>query len=201
MTKNKWLLVSVLSAVSSVAGLAAAQPGGAGHFAKMDTNADGVVTAAELQARALARWTESDANKDGKVTADEMKAQCTAHKQERFTKRDTNGNGTLERAEVQKMPEAVFTKLDTDKSGTLSQAELASGPHKHGDQGPRGEGRALRGDVDQDGAVTQAEALAGVTKKLARMDANGDGTLTQDELGHGRRGRHHSERGAHSDVE
>jgi Ca2+-binding EF-hand superfamily protein len=189
------LLVSVLSAISSVGGVAAAQPGGHGHFEKLDANADGVVTTAELQARVLERWTQSDANQDGKVTADEMKAQFAAHKQERFTKRDANGNGVLERAEVQKMPQEKFAKLDADQSGTLSQAELANGHMKHGGKGPRGEFKGLPGDADKDGAVTKAEATAGVAKMAARMDANGDGKLTQDELGRG----HGCHRGARSD--
>jgi len=198
MTKNKWLLVSVLSAISSVGGLAAAQPGGPGHFEKLDANADGVVTTAELQSRVLERWTKSDTNQDGKVTADEMKAQFVAFKQERFTKRDANGNGVLERSEVQRMPEGMFSKLDTDKSGTLSPAELTSAHMKRGGKGPRGEFKGLPGDADKDGAVTKAEATAGVAKMAARIDANGDGTLTKDELGRGH-GRHH--RGPRSDAE
>jgi len=197
MTKNKWLLVSVLSAVSGV-GIAAAQPGGAGHFAKLDTNADGVVTTAEFEARVLEHWTKSDANQDGKVTADEMKAQFAAHKQERFTKRDANGNGVLERTEVEKMPEVFFTKLDTDKSGTLSQTELQSGHSKHGDKGAReGKFRGLPGDADNDGAITKAEALTGVQKMAKHIDANGDGTLTKDEFGRGHGRRH---QGTRADV-
>jgi len=198
MTKNKWLLVSVLSAIASVGGVAAAQPDGPGHFAKLDANADGVVTTAELQTRVLERWTKSDANQDGKVTADEVKAQFAAFKQERFTKRDANGNGVLERTEVQRMPEGMFAKLDADESGTLSQAELAKVHRKHGGKGPRGAFKGLPGDADKDGAVTKAEATAGVAKMAAHIDANGDGTLTKDELGRGH-GRHH--RGPRSDAE
>ena len=188
MTKNKWLLVSVLSVVSGVGGLAAAQPGGSGRFEKLDTNGDGVVTSAEMQTGLLERWTKADSNQDGKVTAEEMKAQFAAHKQERFGKRDSNGNGVLERTEVEKMPADVFTKLDADKSGTLSPAELASGHFEHGGKGPGGEHKGLPGDADNDGSVTKAEAVAGAQKLVAHMDKNGDGSLTKDELGHGRGG-------------
>lgn len=45
-----------------------------GHFQKMDTNGDGVVTADEHAAMAAKHFSKMDANGDGKVTSDEMKA-------------------------------------------------------------------------------------------------------------------------------
>lgn len=178
-TQNKWLLVSMISTLAGV-GVAAAQPGG-DHFAKMDTNGDGTVTTAEFEAGALARWTEADANKDGKVTADEFKAVHEAHKQERFTKEDVNGDGLLQRSEVAKMPEEFFTKLDANKDGALSKDELASMKH-HGKSPEEGRARPLPGDENNDGVVTKAEAVAGSQKWAKKIDANGDGTLTKEEL-------------------
>jgi hypothetical protein len=61
MAKNKWPLVSLLSAVSMGSGLAAAQPGGAGRFARLDAKTDRVVTVAMFQTRALERFTRADA--------------------------------------------------------------------------------------------------------------------------------------------
>lgn len=188
MTKNKWLLVSVVSALAGV-GVAAAQPGGRDHFAKMDANGDGVVTTTEVQASFLERWTKSDVNKDGKVTADEFKASHAQHGQEHFAKLDTNQNGVIERTEISKMPEEHFSRIDTDKSGTLSQAELVAGRPQHHGKGRQGhELRGLPGDADNDGAVTKTEAVAGAQKFTQKLDANSDGKLTQDELakkGHG----------------
>ncbi|MDB4976401.1 MAG: hypothetical protein JWN48_4742 [Myxococcaceae bacterium] len=192
MTKNKLLLVSVLSTLAGV-GVAAAQPGGPTHLAKLDTNADGVVSTAELEAGALQRFTSADANQDGKLTADEMKAAFAAHKQERFSQRDANGNGVLERSEVPRMPDAWFAKVDADKSGTLSPTELQNAHLAHHG---KGESQKLHGDADGDGVVTQAEALAGADKLAKKLDSNGDGKLTTDELAnapwhaHGHRGHH-----------
>lgn len=203
MTKNKLLLVSVLSALAGV-GVAAAQPGGPNHFAKLDTNADGVVTTPEFQAGALARFESADVNKDGKVTTDEMKAAFAQHKQERFGKRDANGNGSLERSEVEKMPDEMFARLDADKSGSLSAAELENAPWgHHGAHGGKGELKRLPGDADGDGVVTKTEAVAGADQWAKKLDTNGDGKLSQDELSHFRGhhgGGHHGSCAKSSDA-
>ena len=52
---------------------------------------------------------------------------------------------------------------------------------------PRGGGMMMRADANDDGVVTRAEALAG--ERFDRMDANGDGRLTVDELPAMRMGR------------
>ena len=198
MTKNKLLLVSVLSALAGVSAVAA-QPGGPNHFAKLDTNADGVVTTPEFQAGALARFESADTNQDGKVTSDEMKAALAQHKQERFGKRDANGNGSLERSEVPKMPDDVFARLDTDKSGSLSAAELQNAPWGHHG---KGELKHMPGDADGDGVVTKSDALAGADQWAKKLDTNGDGKLTPDELSHfggHHRGGHHGSCAEHSD--
>lgn len=191
MTKNKVLLISVLSALAGVS-VAAAEDGGAPHFGKLDTNGDGTVTTAEFEAGALARFTRSDTNKDGKVTADEAKAHFAAHKQEMFEKKDANGNGVLERAEVARMPEQRFARIDGDKSGTLSPSELESAHPFRGAKGKawRGHHKGLPGDANGDGVLTQDEAVTGAKSFAKKLDANGDGKLTQDELarGHGHRG-------------
>jgi Ca2+-binding EF-hand superfamily protein len=194
MTKNKLLLVSVLSSVGIV-GVAAAQGDGAEHFKKLDTNGDGVVTTAELTAGALERWTRSDTNKDGKVTADEAKAQLATHKQEMFGKRDANGDGKLTKDETGKMPEARFTALDTDKDGALSVSELEAGHpgmrgKHHGHEGK------LPGDVNGDGAITKEEASAGAEQMAKKLDADGDGKITKAELarGHHAFAKHHGGR-------
>lgn len=186
MSKKKWYLVSAASAALAVS--TAAAHGGAGHFQKMDKNADGVLTTAEFESSLLERFTESDANDDGKVTADELKARFEAHKQERFQKRDANGNGQLERAEVERMPDELFARADADKSGALSKDELQAmkkGHRKHF------MGKKLPGDADGDGVVTKSEAVTGAAAFAKRLDANADGQLTKDELKpHGRGGRH-----------
>jgi Ca2+-binding EF-hand superfamily protein len=185
MTKNKLLLVSVLSSLG-VASVAAAHPGAAEHFKKLDGDGDGTVTTTELEQGALARWTTSDANRDGKVTAEELEAGFAAHKQDMFTKKDANGDGQLSKDELGRLPEARFTAMDTDKSGSLSQAELAAA-HPGAKRGKAifGKGKGLPGDADGDGAITKAEALAGAQQMAKKLDADGDGKLSQQELTRG----------------
>lgn len=193
MTIKKTLSLSVLSALVGVS-VAAAQPGHEGHFAKLDTDGDGVVSTAELEAGALARFTKADANGDGKVTRDELSAARAAHHKERFDKRDQNGNGQLERSEVARMPDAWFARLDTDKNGALSPAELAAGKPQRGDDGAK----RLPGDVDNDGVVTKAEAVTSAQQLAQKLDQDGDGKLTKEELGrfHGRGFQRGMKRGA-----
>ena len=194
MTKNKLLWVSVLSSLGLASVAAAQHRDGEHFFEKLDANGDGTVTTAELEQGALARWTSSDTNKDGKVTAEEVEAQLAIHKQEQLTKKDTNGNGQLERGELANMPAARFAALDADKNGSLSQTELAA-VHPLGKKGKallKGKGKGLLGDADGDGAITKAEAVAGIQQMAKKLDANGDGKLTQEELAqaHGMHGGH-----------
>ncbi|MDB4975210.1 MAG: hypothetical protein JWN48_3551 [Myxococcaceae bacterium] len=196
MAKNKWLCISVLSALSGVS-VASAQHGSPHDVEKMDTNGDGVVTTAEVEAGALDHFNKSDTNHDGKVTADELKSQFGAmkhdeatHEPDSFAKLDANGDGKLEKGELAKMPAAKFKKLDADKNGSLSAAELVKGqpePHGQGVGGPHPEhGEMMKGmlpgDTNHDGALTKAEAQADASSMAKRLDADGDGKISKDEL-------------------
>jgi hypothetical protein len=80
-------------------------PGGEGipDFATLDTNGDGVLTAAELESAKANRLGEVDANGDGFITADEMMVLMQARMAEQATKRfermlghaDANDDGKL----------------------------------------------------------------------------------------------------------
>lgn len=51
-----------------------------------------------------------------------------------------------------------------------------------GDQAPPASAGVMRYDTNKDGAVDRAEWKAGQEARLKRLDANGDGKLSQDEL-------------------
>jgi hypothetical protein len=179
MTKRNWLMISAICTLGGVS-VASAHHGGPGHFDKLDQNKDGVVTAQEFEAHALARFDEGDANKDGKLTPEERKAQHERRMREHFADRDENGDGVLDREELDRMPEEVFKRLDTDNSGTLTPEELRAGfanfkakhKGKHPGPGPDFESRVISRD----------EVAKKAREHMQKLDANGDGKLTKDEL-------------------
>lgn len=117
-----------------------ARPGG-GERHSPDSNGDGVVTRAEVEASVAQRFARMDVNKDGKVD----KADREAAKKQREAKRGERGGGMMERAdangdgalsldEMKRMAMKRFDRADADKDGKLTASERdAARP-------PRGEG-------------------------------------------------------------
>lgn len=185
MSKRNLILMSALCTLVGVSA-ASAEVGKGGRFAKLDSNGDGALSAQEFEARTLTRFQKADKNQDGKVTAEERSALREGKIQKRFAKRDTNQDGVLQASEVTKMPAQVFSKLDIDKSGGLSAAELQGARKGHDKEG----GKLARIDANGDGVVSQDEVLTKARARFAKLDTNRDGKLAKDELkahwGHGR---------------
>ena len=116
----------------------------------------------------------------------------TAPKGERgshFKKADADGNGALSRAEVQKsMPRLAqkFDRIDTNKDGQLSRGELRAWKKaQKGERQAKAAERFKHADTNGDSKISRAEAEKNaprLAKKFDAIDANKDGTLTQDEL-------------------
>lgn len=104
-----------------------------------------------------------------------------------FATLDTDGNGSISQAELQAQGAARFATADTDGDGALSEAELLA------QAAARSEGRATQmvarmlehRDTNENGVLEQAELTPDAdraAKRFARVDANDDGELSEDEF-------------------
>jgi len=119
---------------------------------------------------------------------------ATAVAQGRFAAADTDGNGVLSRAEVERaLPRHAsrFAAIDVNGDGNLSPEELRAYSRARGSRARNAPTESAfadhfrRADLDRDGALTKAEAEQGlprVAQKFERIDANGDGRLSLEEL-------------------
>ncbi len=109
---------------------------------------------------------------------------------------DTNHDGVIERSEAAAHPRlaAMFDKLDTNNNGRLEASERPQ-RHRDGDKRGhhgRGQGRMHRGgmdgvarlDANGDGRISQAELgkMPKLADKFPQMDGNHDGYLVRSEL-------------------
>ena len=123
------------------------------------------VTLSDAQAKSAAMFDRMDVNDDGQID----QADREARHDERFARLDTDGDGVISRAEFDAMHE---------KRGM--RGEVKRGGH----HGKRGGGMHMMGkmaDTNNDGIITRAEFDAGVKAHFAKMDTDGDGTVTAEE--------------------
>lgn len=84
---------------------------------------------------------------------------------------DANKDGSISKSEFLKPQLDLFAQLDTDKSGSLSKEELQAIHAKQRD-------KMLRRATDAEKAMIQAREDA----HFRSLDANGDGTISQEEF-------------------
>ena len=125
-------------AISANAGNRGGWEGRGDHVKAMDTDGNGTLTRAEVDAFALAKAAEMDMNKDGAVTVAEMKAHREAQRAkreaDRLARMDTNKDGKVSVDEIAEMRSGWFMKRDADGNGELSTEELSHRGH-HGKRG------------------------------------------------------------------
>lgn len=139
------------------------------HFAQVDTNKDGAITMAEVEAHHAA-----------------MKAQWEARRADRraalFDKLDADKNGQLSRSEFTS-PQGETREGDRGEHRHPGMG----GMHGHGMRGMGMMGGGMskmwfeRLDANKDGKVTLAEAEAKALVMFDKADANHDGTVTPEE--------------------
>lgn len=122
-------------------------------FDEIDADADGKITAEEMQAHAGLRFDAADTDKDGLLDAAEMQAQMLARATARMQERSAR----------------MIERMDRDGDGKLSAEEMRAGPRK----GDRFERMLSRLDKDADGALSRAEYEA--AREMRGAHRLGDG--------------------------
>jgi Ca2+-binding EF-hand superfamily protein len=101
-------------------------------------------------------------------------------------KMDTNGDGMVSAAEHAAVSKSKFDKLDTNMDGNLTAAEVTA-HHKQSGKAPMATGDWIKQkDTNGDGMISTSEHVTSAESRFAKLDANGDGNLTQAELDAGR---------------
>jgi Ca2+-binding EF-hand superfamily protein len=226
MTK-KPLMLGILTALCGAPLLAIAQPGGGhGHgkwgtpgLEQLDTDKNGSVSPAELQAEVARHFAQADQNKDGRVTKQESEAFFASKRAEReskhgerakqrFAEQDANKDGKLSKQELSRLPGDWFERVDLNGDGFVTADEMseahATMKERFGKRGGKhGEKRFEKLDSNGNGSVEQAEINAHAKQRFERLDADKNGALSKDELSkRGKRGcRHEDKHGKHGKHE
>lgn len=111
-------------------------------FERADTNKDGAIDRAEMEAAKKARFAAMDADGDGSISLDEMKASAAARSadraERRFQRMDANGDGALDEAELVSARgrrhnlDEMFNRLDADDDGKVTREEAEKVRFRHG---------------------------------------------------------------------
>ena len=132
------------------------------HFAMLDTNKDGFITKAEMEA--------------GKSAMNDRRA---ARKEERgakmFDRMDANHDGSITRQEFDSAHQTMAGRMD---------GHARRGMHRMGMMHAAGMGERMfdMADADKDGRVSLQEATNAAAAHFDRVDTNGDGTITPEEM-------------------
>ena len=153
------------------------------HFAKLDTNRDGVLTREEADA-ARARIAGERREKIAKRLADKGANRAAA-----FDRIDTNKDGSISREEFSAAREVRRERVIVMRDGeTVADSAVPGAPgahvfrmHRMGGMG-RLHGRMFeQADANRDGRVTLQEATDAALRHFDMADANRDGRLTPEE--------------------
>ncbi|GAA0330069.1 EF-hand domain-containing protein [Sphingomonas oligophenolica] len=89
---------------------------------------------------------------------------------------DTNGDGMISRAEFMAQADARFARMDKNGDGVITADEM-------GRMAGRGPGGGLMAaDTNHDGKISRAEFAAQAAAHFAKLDANGDGQISGEEM-------------------
>jgi Ca2+-binding EF-hand superfamily protein len=102
--------------------------------------------------------------------------------QHMLQKMDTNGDGRISLDEYLAAAGARFKSIDSQNRGSIDAADIASSKAALARIDRRANAMVKHLDTASNGYVTQDEFVVAAQKRFARLDKNGDGKLTPDEL-------------------
>lgn len=130
-------------------------PGSGGHamggmlFDRFDTDGDGKVTTAEIEAVRGDRFAKYDGDKNGTLSLDEFRALWTAEMERMivraFQRLDADGDAQVTAAEADRPLQRIVERLDRDGDGAIAKEDMRrrhfhrggpdrSGPDRHGSE-------------------------------------------------------------------
>ncbi len=174
----------------------------------LDTNSDGEIDKTELQKAAVSLRT-LDKNDDGSITREELTASpgrfnptdragrprgpepgdgprqpwILVHKDEI----DLDKNNVISRDEIVGEANKAFAGYDSNKDGRLTASELSARGGSRSAMAGFLKGHSKEIDRDDDGNLTQAEAVGNAERMFNKMDRNSDGEISSYELEASRR--------------
>lgn len=102
-------------------------------------------------------------------------------------KMDTDGDGKISSAEFQAAAAARFAAIDTQNTGKITAEQIANSRPASDRAEKFAEHEVAK--IGSNGVITKDQYLAAAQARFAKLDKNGDGYVTADELpaGHGLR--------------
>lgn len=185
----KKLLIGGAALLASAAALAQVAPGPVVQQAQ----ATKVHTRAEVQAKIAQHFARLDSNRDGVLTKAEADAAREAFRSQRMERRADRRDGRRDNAfaRMDSNRDGAISRAEWDAAGAQREQRMAS--RDRDGRGKRGGMHGLIGfgghmfdmaDADRDGRVTLQEAQAAALRHFDMADANRDGQITPDERRH-----------------
>lgn len=178
-TAKSALLAAAIAALLSAPAFAGGHP----DRTELDTNKDGRIDLAEIQAvrpdYTVEKFNAADANRDGQLSEDEWRGGHRKHRRYGNLDSDKDGHYTLEELQAAHpdLSQETYASFDSDGDGKVSRDEVKVSV---------GDKLFENMDTDGDGGISQSEintVRSSVTpEKFQRMDTDGNGLLSKEEL-------------------